>query len=132
MSNPLQPTSIVDRNGKATTVHKRPETAGSNARIAATPAPVSAVGSFSAGLPEATPGIPRLLDTPAAIALDNAVAPEGWTKFPDDGYEGAYMEGERGQRIAPDSTGDGWNATDDNGFDMGEFDTFEEALEAVE
>jgi len=131
MSN-LQPTPIVDKNGKATTVHKRQDAAGGNSRIASTPAPVSAAGSFSAGLREATPGVPRLLDTPAAIALDNVEAPEGWTKFPDDGYEGAYMEGERGQRIAPDSTGDGWNATDDNGFDLGEFDTFEEAFAAVE
>ena len=83
------------------------------------------------GIPdrEATPGVPRLLDTPAAIAVDNVPEMEGWRKVQDleVEYEGPHLVGPQGEIIAADSLGD-WSVRDSNGTELGTFESLADAF----
>lgn len=95
----------------------------------------TAEASDSAGIPdrEATPGVPRLLDTPAAIAVDNVPEMEGWRKVRDleVEYEGPHLVGPQGEIIAADSLGD-WSVRDSEGTELGTFENLADAFEELD
>lgn len=95
----------------------------------------SSIGSGLVGIGrEATPGVPRSQDTPAAIMVDNTPAVDGWKKIRDleSGDRGAHLEGPMGVLLEPQSSGQGWDLTDENGSDQGSFDSLNDALEDLD
>jgi hypothetical protein len=95
----------------------------------------SANSGLSGVSKEATPGVPRLQDTPAAIIVDNVPPMEGWRKVGDfeDGDNGPHLVGPQGEILLASSTGNGtWDLTDADGSDQGVYGNLEDALEALD
>lgn len=84
---------------------------------------------------EATPGVPRLQDTPAAIIVDNVPPMEGWRKVGDfeDGDNGPHLVGPLGEVLMADGSGDGsWDLTDADGSEQGNYRSLSEALDTLD